>query len=182
MVNGGIALAPCSASYERTLNADAADDGALGDATLRVPETGNGVPDILDEARWELEWMLRMQVPAGQPYAGMATTRSHDVDWTGLPLDPPDDPQPREPAPAVDRGHAQPGRRPRRRAPASSSPYDAEFAAELLDGRPHRLRGRAGAPRPATPRPDADGPNPGGGPYDDDDVSDEFYWAAAELF
>jgi endoglucanase len=26
-----------------------------------IPESGNGIPDILDEARWSLEWMLRMQ-------------------------------------------------------------------------------------------------------------------------
>lgn len=29
-----------------------------------IPESGNGVPDILDEVRWELEWMLKMQDPA----------------------------------------------------------------------------------------------------------------------
>ena len=28
---------------------------------LNIPETGNGVPDILNEARYELEWMLQMQ-------------------------------------------------------------------------------------------------------------------------
>jgi endoglucanase len=28
---------------------------------LRIPETGNGTPDILNEARWNLEWMLKMQ-------------------------------------------------------------------------------------------------------------------------
>lgn len=26
-----------------------------------IPESGNGVPDLLDEARWSLEWMLAMQ-------------------------------------------------------------------------------------------------------------------------
>jgi len=26
-----------------------------------IPESGNGVPDILDEVKWELDWMLRMQ-------------------------------------------------------------------------------------------------------------------------
>ncbi len=35
-------------------------DGAAGDNT-GIPESGNGVPDILDEARFELEWMLKMQ-------------------------------------------------------------------------------------------------------------------------
>ncbi len=28
---------------------------------LNIPETGNGVPDILNEARYELEWLLKMQ-------------------------------------------------------------------------------------------------------------------------
>ncbi len=28
---------------------------------LQIPESGNGVPDILDEARYELEWLLKMQ-------------------------------------------------------------------------------------------------------------------------
>lgn len=28
---------------------------------MGIPESGNGVPDILDEARYELEWMLKMQ-------------------------------------------------------------------------------------------------------------------------
>ena len=28
---------------------------------LNIPETGNGMPDILNEARYELEWMLQMQ-------------------------------------------------------------------------------------------------------------------------
>jgi len=33
----------------------------FGDDHLNIPESGNGVPDILDEVRWELEWMLKMQ-------------------------------------------------------------------------------------------------------------------------
>lgn len=30
-----------------------------------IPESGNGVPDILDEARYEIEWMLKMQDSSG---------------------------------------------------------------------------------------------------------------------
>lgn len=33
---------------------------AFGD-DVGIPESGNGTPDILDEARWELQWMLKMQ-------------------------------------------------------------------------------------------------------------------------
>lgn len=32
---------------------------------LNIPESGNGVPDILNEARYELEWILQMQRPDG---------------------------------------------------------------------------------------------------------------------
>ena len=30
-----------------------------------IPESGNGIPDILDEVRWECDWLLRMQMPDG---------------------------------------------------------------------------------------------------------------------
>jgi endoglucanase len=30
-----------------------------------IPESGNGVPDLLDEARWGLEWLLSVQAPGG---------------------------------------------------------------------------------------------------------------------
>ena len=35
---------------------------------LNIPESGNGVPDILNEARYELEWMLKMQRKDGAFY------------------------------------------------------------------------------------------------------------------
>lgn len=34
------------------------------DNQFNIPESGNGVPDILDEARWELDWILKMQEEA----------------------------------------------------------------------------------------------------------------------
>lgn len=30
-----------------------------------IPESGNGIPDLLDEVKWELDWLLRMQQPNG---------------------------------------------------------------------------------------------------------------------
>jgi endoglucanase len=30
-----------------------------------IPESGNGVPDILDEVKWETDWLRRMQFPDG---------------------------------------------------------------------------------------------------------------------
>ncbi len=39
--------------------------GAWTDGQLNVPEGGNGVPDLLDELKWELDFYLRMQRPDG---------------------------------------------------------------------------------------------------------------------
>ncbi|WP_270166748.1 glycoside hydrolase family 9 protein [Paenibacillus sp. SYP-B4298] len=33
------------------------------DNQFNIPESGNGIPDVLDEARWEIEWLLHMQDP-----------------------------------------------------------------------------------------------------------------------
>lgn len=35
---------------------------------LGIPESGNGIPDVLDEVRYELEWMLKMQAESGGVY------------------------------------------------------------------------------------------------------------------
>jgi hypothetical protein len=46
---------------------------AFGDDT-GIPESGNGVPDLLDEVKWELDWMTRMQGSDGSvlSFAGHA--------------------------------------------------------------------------------------------------------------
>ena len=47
---------------------------------------------IRDECRWQLDWLLRMQVPAGSPLAGMAFHRVHGTEWSPLPGWPHEDP------------------------------------------------------------------------------------------
>ncbi len=42
-------------------------EAARGD-DYGIPESGNGVPDLLDEARYELDWMLKMQNAEGGVY------------------------------------------------------------------------------------------------------------------
>jgi hypothetical protein len=39
--------------------------GAWPDGQLAIPESGNGVPDLLDEVAWELDFYVRMQRPDG---------------------------------------------------------------------------------------------------------------------
>lgn len=42
---------------------------------LNIPESGNGIPDILDEVRFELEWMLTMQRDDGAVYHKVTTEK-----------------------------------------------------------------------------------------------------------
>lgn len=45
----------------------------LYDDRTGIPESGNGIADILDEARYELEWMLKMQAESGGVYHKVGT-------------------------------------------------------------------------------------------------------------
>ena len=108
----------------------------------------------------------------------MVHHKIHDEGWTGLPLLPADDPQVRSlarPSTAatlnVAAVAAQGARLFREYDPAFADSLLADGALDLGRGArpPGRLRaGAAGAD--------------GGGAYDDSVVTDEFYWAAAELF
>ncbi len=167
VVNGGIATWQVLSAYER--NGVAVD--------LTIPESGNRTPDVLDEARWELEFLLKMQVPAGKPYAGMAHHKIHDAAWTGLPLLPHLDPQLRELHPVSTAATlnlaavgAQAARVYRR--------FDPAFARRALAAA--RTAYAAALANPALLAPESDGV--GGGAYNDTKVDDEFYWAAAELY
>jgi endoglucanase len=177
VVNGGISTWQLLNAYERTLHVDGADAGALGDGTLAIPEGGNGVPDILDEARWSVELLLSMQVPAGQPQAGMAHHKIHDQNWTGIPMLPHQDPQPRFLAPPSTAATLNLA------AVAAQctrlwSDTDPGFAAECLDAAETAYAAAKANPNVIAPASDGQG----GGAYADSNVSDEFYWAAAELF
>lgn len=48
------------------------------DNQFNIPESGNGIPDILDEARWELEWMLKMQDEATGGFYARVTFQDDD--------------------------------------------------------------------------------------------------------
>ena len=60
VVSGAKAAADLMLAY--SLYPDAFDD------ELGIPESGNGVPDVLDEVRFELEWLLKMQNEEGGVY------------------------------------------------------------------------------------------------------------------
>ena len=157
------------------------------DGSLNIPESGDGVSDLLDEARWELEWLLAMQVPEGEPLAGMVHHKLHDAQWTGVPIMPPTDydnnsdfakpsggrylmPPSTAATLNVAAVAAQGARIWREIDPAFADRClaVAERAWTAANAHPDLLAGNV--------------PGNGGGNYDDTNVSDEFYWAAAELF
>ncbi|GAA1405552.1 cellulase [Catellatospora coxensis] len=175
VVNGGISVFQMVNEFERGKWAATAQ--AFPDGQLNLPESGNGVPDILDEARWQLEFLLKMQVPAGKPLAGMAHHKIHDSEWTGLPLLPNLDDKQRElhpPSTAATLNLAAAAAQ----AARVYAPYDAAFAARNLAAA--RTAYAAALAHPAIYASPSDGT--GGGTYDDVVVTDEFYWAAAELY
>lgn len=180
VVNGGISVWTLMNLYERFPN-------AFTDGSLPIPENRNGIPDILDEIRWEMEFLLQMQVPEGYPFAGMAHHKLHDREWSGLPILPPTEYD-------NDNGHTNPNTGRYVYTPTTAATlnlaataaqcarlwaaFDAEFAAQCLtvaerawvaaNENPTILAGRT--------------PGAGGGDYPDSVVSDEFFWAAAELY
>lgn len=176
VVNGGISAWTLQALFERSVHVGPGQ-APFGDGPLRIPESGNGIPDLLDEARWEVEFLLKMQVPAGQPFAGMAHHKIHDHEWSGLGI---------EPAPhATNRGLHPPSTAATLNLAAVAAQaariwkeLDPGFSQRCLDA---ALRAWAAArrhPDKLAPRSD----DKGGGAYSDERVEDEFFWAAAELY
>ncbi|MEW9532054.1 glycoside hydrolase family 9 protein [Microbispora sp. NPDC049125] len=168
VVNGGISVAQLMSEFERTKNAATAKP--IG--SLAIPESGDAVPDVLDEARWEQEFLLKMQRTDG-----MVHHKIHDENWTGLPLLPHLDPQKRELHPVSTAATLNLAAT-AAQAARIFAPYDAAFAAKNLAAA--KKAWAAAKANPAVLASPSDGV--GGGTYDDADPSDEFYWAAAELY
>lgn len=174
VVNGGISVWLMQNQYERAVKNDT--EAAYADGTMNIPENANNYPDLLDEARWEIEWLLKMIVQDGE-YENMAYHKVHDIKWTALGLAPADDKEERiikPPTTAATLNLAAVC------AQASRlwKEYDPVFAEKCLDA-------AEDAYEAAEEHSDMYAPldqSIGGGAYGDNDVSDEFYWAACELF
>jgi endoglucanase len=149
----------------------------LKNISLKIPESGNGTPDILNEARWNLEWMLKMQDGDGGVWHKQ--TSEH---FSGF-IAPEDDHQLSE---VIGTGAA-----PYKSTCATADlaavgaiaarvykPYDAKFSAQALDA---ARRAWAWTEK----YPDVTFRNPAGvstGEYGDASCKDERLWAAAELW
>jgi endoglucanase len=176
VVNGGISLWTLLNEYERAkyLGSSVAD---LGDGKLKIPEGNNHVPDILDEARWELEFLLKMQVPPGKPKAGMVHHKLTDLDWTALGTAPHEDTQPRYLHPPSTAATLNLAATAAQGARIWKS-IEPAFAAKCLAAAETAWAAAKANPKVYASNSD----DKGGGSYADEDATDEFYWAAAELF
>ncbi len=170
VVNGGISVWALLNAYER-------NPSAFADGVLNIPESGNGQPDILDEARFEMEFLLGMQVPAGQPLAGMAHHKLHGLKWDALPGLPP--------AESATRFLFPPSTAATLNLAATAAQcariwkdIDADFSARCLAAAESAWQAANAHPGLLA----AEFPELGGGAYGDGKVSDEFYWAAVELY
>ncbi|WIM99187.1 glycoside hydrolase family 9 protein [Actinoplanes oblitus] len=164
VVNGGISVWGLLSEYEQSRG--------VRKVSLNIPESGDRIPDILDEARWELDFLLEMQAPDG-----MVHHKIHDQAWTGLPLLPSADPQPRELHPVSTAATLNLAATAAQAARIYSR-YDPAFAKRALAAATKAYT--AAKTHPIALAPESDGV--GGGAYNDTKVTDDFYWAAAELY
>ena len=190
VVNSGISVWSLLNAYER--GTDGFEDG-----TGNIPESGNGVSDLLDEARINLDYMLSMQAPEGAEAAvlrgqvngqwetaspdvidvsGMVHHKSGDTVWARFPLMPHENTANRvlfAPSTAATLHVAAVGAQCAR----VFNGIDDVYATKCL-----AAAKRAFAAAKRVPDAYAYDNFPGTGPYGSTDIRGEFYWAAAELY
>jgi endoglucanase len=174
VVNGGISVAQLLAIVEREKRAG--------------NDTGSGsvAAFALDEAKWELDWIRRMQLPvedaSGQavPLGGLVHHKLHDEHWTPIPTLPADDPMMRyvhRPSTAATLNFVAVAAQ-MARITAESEPEYSQALLQAAD-----IGYAAAKSWPVLLAPDTNTiDNFGAGPYDDSEIEDEWYWAAAELY
>jgi endoglucanase len=176
VVNGGATVWSLLNQYERGkyLGTTVED---FGDGKVNIPENKNGVPDILDEVRWEMEFFLKMQIPEGKPKAGLVHHKIADEQWTMLAIDPSAD--------TVSRSLHPPTTTATLNMAATAAmaariweKFDPAFSKKCLEA---AEKAWAAAHKYPDEWASSDAEH-GSGPYDDDKIDDETYWAAAELF
>ena len=92
MTEGGRAVWILQNMYERSLKTkNCGDKFADGSGIVSVPESGNDIPDILDECRYELDFMSKMKVQSDAKewgdFAGLYYNDAHGVGFSARPKD-----------------------------------------------------------------------------------------------
>ena len=194
VVNGGVSIWTLLSLYDRDVNKGDVSKWDDASGTITIPENGNGLPDLLDEVQIEIDFFKTMQDSAD----GMVYHKIHDYKWTALAVSPADATE------LTNAGELTRIVKPKTYAATLNfaaalaqysrliQPYDASEAEECLTlakkaydaakstYQPYvkvqdELKDHTSLYAPLTQ-------NKGGGPYGDTCVTDEFYWAACELY
>jgi endoglucanase len=143
----------------------------VADKRLNIPESGNGISDLVDEIRYELNWVATMQDADGGAYhkltarnfGGFIMPEEYDLDRVIIG---------KATAPSLDFAAVM------AQASRVFKEIDPGFASEALASAENAWRWAVENPDVVFRNP----PDVRTGEYGDDQLSDEFYWAAAELF
>ncbi len=176
VVNGGLSVWLLMNLWETSQQLNLPVVGAK-DGDLHLPESGNKLPDLLDEARWEMQWLLEMQVPEGDPQAGLVHHKMHDADWSALGTLPVLGSTPRQLRP-VSTAATHNLAAVAAQAARVFATLDPKFAVRCLSAAKRAWAAAEAHPDRIITKAD----NQGGGAYDDATLSDERFWAASELF
>jgi len=175
LVNGGFALWLLQNQYEYSQKKGFSD--VYKDNSLNIPESGNGKNDLLDETRWEMEWMLNMQIPSGSEKEGMTYHKVADEKWTPLATRPDQDTQKRLYSPPSTGATLNLAACAAQAARIWKN-VDENFSDKCLSA---AIKAYAAAKEnPAILV--SNGPESGSGTYGDSYLDDDFYWAACELY
>ena len=170
VVNSGISTGSLLWAYEMF-------PAKVGKVKLDIPESGNGIPDILNEARFNLEWMLKMQDDDGGVWHKQTSTH-----FSGFVM-PQDDTLPSE---VIGTG-STPFKSTCATADLAAvaaiaarvyAPFDKKFAAQNLTAAKKAWQWTEQNPNVTFKNP----PGVSTGEYGDNNCSDERLWAAAELW
>lgn len=163
-VNGGYSLGQMLFLYEQYPH-------LLGDKSLQIPESGNGIPDFIDEMKYQMDWLLCMQDTDGGVFFKVTTSLFPDM------IMPQTDTMPRfmvgksTTASLVFAAVAAKMYR-------AYKAIDSEYATRCLQAATRAWRWAITHPQVFFKNPE----DIKTGEYGDSDPSEEFYWAAAELF
>jgi endoglucanase len=177
VVNGGFSAWVLLNEWERAKHLGKSL-GDFGDGKLQIPEQGNGIDDLLDEARWEVAFLMAMQAPDGSEFAGMVHHKMHDEGWTAIGTRPDQDTLKRSLRPVSTAATLNMAAVAAQAARVFRT-SDKAFSDKALAA---AEKAYAAALKHPDKYADPKDNNNGGGDYSDPHVEDEFYWAAAELF
>ncbi len=164
VINAGISVASMLSFYENFNN-------YFADSTIMIPESGNGQNDLLDEVKFELDWLKTMQDTDGGVFFKLTT-----LNFSGMVMPAADKADRyvigKTTASALDFAAmmAMAGR--------IYSDYDSLYAADCITRAENAWVWAKAHPAIYFKNPS----DVSTGEYGDGNVSDEFIWAAAELY